>query len=98
MLDAEPLEQAPSLFQRLIQKGSAVEVQQVEDHQDHGHFAAQFGRDLLSPQPALELEETQHVTSPMSHDLAVEKAGMADTRRALAHLGERTLLPFQSPR
>src|SRR6266436_4437717 len=78
MLDAEPLEQAPSLFQRLIQKGSAVEVQQVEDHQDHWHVAAQLGRDLLSPQPALELKETQHVTISMSQDLAVEKDGMAE--------------------
>ncbi len=98
MLDAEPLEQAPSLFQRLIQKGSAVEVQQVEDHQDHGHLAAQLGRDLLSPQPALELEETQHVTISMSQDLAVEKDGMAETGRALGQLGERTRRLFQVAR
>src|SRR6266849_5919908 len=98
MLDAEPLEQAPSLFQRLIQKGSAVEVQQVEDHQDHGHLAAQLVRDLLSPQPALELEETQHVTISMSQDLAVEKDGMAETWRALGQLGERTRRLFQVAR
>src|SRR5260370_4880835 len=98
MLDAEPLEQAPSLFQRLIQKGSAVEVQEVEDHEDHGHLAAQFGRDLLSPQPALELEETQHMTISMSQDLAVGEDGMAETWRALGQLGERTCRLFQVAR
>src|SRR6266852_6049702 len=98
MLDAEPLEQAPSLFQRLIEKGSAVEVQQVEDHQDHRHLAAQLGRDLLSPEPALELEETQHVSIPVGEDLAVEEDGMPESWRALSQLGERASRLFQVAR
>src|SRR5713101_8319014 len=98
MLDAEPFEQAASLLQRLIEKGSAVEVQQVEDHQDHGHLAAQLGRDLLSPEPALELEETQHVSIPMGEDLAVEEDGMPQSLRALSQLGERARRLFQVAR
>src|SRR5713226_1284405 len=98
MLDAEPFEQAASLLQRLIEKGSAVEVQQVEDHQDDGHLAAQLSRDLLSAEPALELEETQHVSISMGEDLAVEEDCVTETRGALGQLWERARGLFQVAR
>src|SRR2546428_1972985 len=86
MLEAQSFEQAATLLERLVQKRATVEVEQVEDHEHNRHLAAEVVRDLLATQPVLELEEAEHSSLSMREDLAVEKHGVSDPRRALREL------------
>src|SRR5260370_36611861 len=90
MLDAKSLEQAPALLQRFVEKGAAVEVEQVEDHEHDRHVAAKLGRDLLASEPVLELEEPQDLALALGEDLAVEEGRMTERDCVLGQLREST--------
>src|SRR5712691_4732775 len=88
MLDTESLEQAAALFERFVEERSSVEVEQVEDHEHHGHLTAEVGRDLLASEPVLELEEPQDPSVSMGEDFAVEEDRMTEPGRTLGQLRE----------
>src|SRR5207248_9339049 len=98
MLEPEALEDFAPRGQRLVEQRAAIQPQQVEDDENDRHVAPQFAVDLLAAEPALQLEESKHLSVAMREHLAVEKNVVADPWGRLDRLRKGRRRLFQVTR
>jgi len=73
---AELLQRSPTLAQRRLEQISAVEVQEIEGDEHHGHRVEQFGAGIDSPEPRLQAGEVEDCAGPIRNQLAVDHQPM----------------------